>query len=153
APDEPELAPPQIFADGTLTAMLLNQAVVRRVGGNGRWYGADGKPVDKMYYLDGKTTSDFFDAPTQHPPADELAAATAKLTAAVASLGGNKGTNITDEGRLFYAFDAGATGVRHYTANIVTLDVDYTTNVDDGDGFTGLVVGCRTFDPCAVGWS
>lgn len=102
---------------------------------------------------DGKTTSEFFDAPTQQPPADELAAATAKLGAAIASFPANKGTEVTSEGRLYYGFEAGAAGVRHYTADRVMLDVEYVSNVEGTEGYTGLVITCRTLDPCATGWS
>ncbi|HZF31588.1 MAG TPA: hypothetical protein VE907_20900, partial [Gammaproteobacteria bacterium] len=153
AAEEPELEPPQIFGPGTLTATLVGQAAVRRVGGRGRWFGADGKPIDNHFYLDGKITSEFFDAPTQHPPADELAAVTAKLAAAIASFPANKGGEVTSEGRVYYGFEAGAAGVRHYTADLVMLDVEYVSNVEGTEGYTGLVITCRTFDPCAIGWS
>ena len=59
ATERSALLPPKPFEPGTLTATLFGNQIVRRVGGDGQWFSADGTPVYDFYQLRGaEVTSD-----------------------------------------------------------------------------------------------
>jgi hypothetical protein len=151
APAAPE-APPHPYEPGTLTAMLFQQPIVRRVDGSGEWYNADGVRVDALWQLDGLRIDDILDPPTQHAPGDaEVAAAQQRLDAGLTGFDANRGAQVTPEGRLYYTY-ASDVGVRHDSASLVALDLEYAKPLTDAENYTGILISCRKFDPCVVAW-
>jgi hypothetical protein len=123
---------------------------VRRSGGDGQWFAADGAQVDDAYQLRGVEKSDLLDPPEQHPPEPQLAAAAQTLDASLAGFAGNRGAQVVANGRLFYAYASDA-GVRHDGADLVTLDLRFA-KVEDRDGYAALLIDCRTSDLCVLAW-
>jgi hypothetical protein len=145
-----ELGPPKPFDSGTLNAKLFGTEIVRRVGGDGTWYVADGTPVDDSYQLRGMTKGDLLDPPTQQPPEAERVAATQALATTLARYGANRGAEVASDGRLFYAY-ASDSGTRHDGADLVTLALQYA-KVEDHEGYSALLIECRTSDQCVLAW-
>jgi hypothetical protein len=146
------LAPPRPFEPGTLTAKLFGAPIVRRVGGDGEWFDADGARVSTVYQLDGQTSDDILDPPKQHEDGDAaVAAAQNALSAGIVGFDANRGAQVTDEGRLFYTYSSDV-GIRHDAVNLVALDLANADPLEGARGYTGLVISCRKFDPCVVAW-
>jgi hypothetical protein len=150
SPAPAELGPPKPFEPGTLNAKLFGTEIVRRAGGDGVWFVADGTSVDDSYQLRGMTKADLLDPPMQQPAEAERAAAMQALTTTLARYGANRGAEVAHNGRLFYAY-ASDSGTRHDGANLVTLGLEYA-KVEDHDGYSALLVECRTSDQCVLAW-
>jgi hypothetical protein len=132
--------------------MLLGAPIVRRVGGEGEWYDANGARVSAVYQLDGLASDDILDPPTQHRDDDApVAAARSALSAGLAGFDANRGAQVTNEGRLYYAYASDA-GVRHDSVDLVALDLANVDALGDAQGYSGFVVSCRKFDPCVIAW-
>jgi len=145
------LGPPRPFEPGTLTAKLLGAPIVRRTGGNGEWFDEHGNRVDAVYQLDGLTSDDLLDPPTQRQDGDaDVAAAQGTLSASVASFPANRGVLVTNDGRLYYSY-ASDVGIRHDAVDLVVLDLANADAPSD-DGPPRLVISCRKFDPCVIAW-
>jgi hypothetical protein len=146
------LGPPRPLEPGTLTAGLFGAPIVRRVGGDGEWFDAGGARVSAVYQLDGVTSDDILDPPKQHEDGDAaVATALSALSAGIAGFAANRGAQVTNDGRLFYTYSSDV-GIRHDAVDLVALDLANADPLTGGDGYTGLVISCRKFDPCVVAW-
>jgi hypothetical protein len=107
--------------------------------------------VDVFYELDGLTSSDLFDAPTQRAADDaEVGAALATLNRGLASISGNKPARITSEGRLKYDFETQGGAVSRHWVNIEALSFARGRSIAGRAGYTGFAIPCNGDRSCVI---
>jgi hypothetical protein len=142
---------PKPFAPGTLNATLFDKRVVRVASSGGPWFYEDGSRVNAAFGLEGQTQSDLFDPPRQRASSDlEVTAAQAAFAGALSQAPWVQRGNVSDIGRLYYAFEDNTKVWHEAWVNLATLDFARARHFT-GDGHAGLEIPCREDRACMIG--
>jgi len=142
---------PKPFAPGTLNANLFDKRVVRVSSGDGPWFYEDGRRVNAGFGLDGQMQSYLFDPPKQRASSDsEVSAAQAALAGALSQAPWAQRGNVSDVGRLYYAFEDHTNVWHEAWVNLATLDFARARHFT-ATGYAGLEIPCREDRACMVG--
>jgi hypothetical protein len=142
---------PDPFAPGTLNAILFDKRVVRLASGSGPWFYENGSRVSANLGLEGQTQSDLFDPPKQRASSDsEVSAAQSMLAGALSQTPWAQRSNVSDVGRLYYAFQDRANVWHQAWVNVATLDFARARHFA-GDGYAGIEIPCRSDRACMLG--
>jgi hypothetical protein len=116
------------------------------------WYNAaDDSSVEVFYELDGLTSSDLFDAPTQHGADDaDVASALATLNRGLASISGNRPARIDTQGRLKYDFEVQGGALSRHWVNVEALSFARARAIPARAGYTGFAIPCNGDNRCVI---